>query len=37
MTHQAFGCNELGNQFFDKLLDHYLDETGQTAMPRIKE
>jgi phenylpropionate dioxygenase-like ring-hydroxylating dioxygenase large terminal subunit len=33
MTHQLFGRNEPGNQFFHKWLAYYLDETGQTPKP----
>ena len=33
MTHQLFGRNEPGNQFFHKWLAYYLDETGQTPRP----
>jgi phenylpropionate dioxygenase-like ring-hydroxylating dioxygenase large terminal subunit len=36
MTHQVFGRNEPGNQFFHKLLEHYMDETGATPMPVMK-
>lgn len=36
MSHQVFGRNEPGNQFFHKLLDHYLDESGQTPAPVMK-
>ena len=35
MTHQLFGRNEPGNQFFHKLVDYYV--TGQTKpMPVMK-
>jgi phenylpropionate dioxygenase-like ring-hydroxylating dioxygenase large terminal subunit len=36
MTHQTFGRNEPGNQFFHKWLDYFLDETGQTPAPVMK-
>ncbi|MFA7585414.1 MAG: SRPBCC family protein [Novosphingobium sp.] len=36
MTHQTFGRNEPGNQFFHKWLAYYLDETGQTPKPVMK-
>ena len=36
MTHQLFGRNEPGNQFFHKWLDYYLDESGQTPVPVMK-
>ena len=36
MTHQLFGRNEPGNQFFHGWLAHYLDETGQTPPPVMK-
>ncbi|CDO38691.1 SRPBCC family protein [Novosphingobium sp. KN65.2] len=36
MTHQVFGRNEPGNQFFHKWVDYYLDETGQTPAPVMK-
>jgi phenylpropionate dioxygenase-like ring-hydroxylating dioxygenase large terminal subunit len=36
MTHQVFGRNEPGNQFFHKWLAYYLDETGQTPEPVMK-
>lgn len=36
MTHQTFGRNEPGNQFFHKWLDYYLDETGKTPKPVMK-
>jgi len=36
MTHQVFGRNEPGNQFFHKWLDYYLDESGQTPKPVMK-
>lgn len=36
MTHQVFGRNEPGNQFFHKWVDYYLDETGQTPAPTMK-
>ncbi|RVQ66560.1 (2Fe-2S)-binding protein [Croceicoccus ponticola] len=36
MTHQTFGRNEPGNQFFHKWVDYYLDESGQTPMPVMK-
>lgn len=36
MTHQTFGRNEPGNQFFHKWLDYYLDENGQTPKPVMK-
>lgn len=36
MTHQTFGRNEPGNQFFHKWLDYYLDETGETPKPVMK-
>ncbi|MCW1382771.1 Rieske 2Fe-2S domain-containing protein [Novosphingobium sp. KCTC 2891] len=37
MTHQTFGRNEPGNQFFHKWVAYYLDETGQTPKPVMKE
>lgn len=37
MTHQTFGRNEPGNQFFHKWIAYYLDETGQTPMPVMKD
>ena len=37
MTHQTFGRNEPGNQFFHKWVAYYLDETGKTPMPAMKE
>lgn len=37
MTHQTFGRNEPGNQFFHKWVAYYLDESGQTPMPVMKE
>jgi len=37
MTHQTFGRNEPGNQFFHKWVNYYLDETGQTPVPVMKE
>lgn len=37
MTHQTFGRNEPGNQFFHKWIEYYLDETGQTPMPVMKD
>ncbi len=37
MTHQTFGRNEPGNQFFHKWVAYYLDETGQTPMPVMKD
>ena len=37
MTHQTFGRNEPGNQFFHKWVAYYLDETGQTPQPVMKE
>ncbi|MEO0033868.1 MAG: hypothetical protein RIS94_3626 [Pseudomonadota bacterium] len=37
MTHQTFGRNEPGNQFFHKWIAYYLDETGQTPKPAMKE
>ena len=36
MTHQTFGRNEPGNQFFHKWVEYYLDETGQTPVPVMK-
>lgn len=36
MTHQTFGRNEPGNQFFHKWVAYYLDESGQTAAPVMK-
>lgn len=36
MTHQTFGRNEPGNQFFHKWIAYYLDESGQTPMPVMK-
>lgn len=36
MTHQIFGRNEPGNQFFHKWVDYYLDETGRTPVPVMK-
>lgn len=36
MTHQTFGRNEPGNQFFHKWVAYYLDETGQTPVPVMK-
>jgi len=36
MTHQVFGRNEPGNQFFHKWVDYYLDESGQTPVPVMK-
>ena len=36
MTHQVFGRNEPGNQFFHKWVDYYLDETGRTPAPVMK-
>ena len=37
MTHQTFGRNEPGNQFFHKWLAYYLDESGQTPRPVMKD
>ena len=36
MTHQTFGRNEPGNQYFHQWLDYYLDETGRTPAPVMK-
>ncbi|RVU05741.1 (2Fe-2S)-binding protein [Novosphingobium umbonatum] len=36
MTHQTFGRNEPGNQFFHQWIAYYLDETGQTPHPVMK-
>ena len=36
MTHQVFGRNEPGNQFFHKWLEYFLDETGETPEPVMK-
>lgn len=36
MTHQTFGRNEPGNQFFHKWVAYYLDESGQTPVPVMK-
>lgn len=36
MTHQLFGRNEPGNQFFHKWLDYFLDDTGETPEPVMK-
>lgn len=36
MTHQTFGRNEPGNQFFHRWLAYYLDESGQTPKPVMK-
>ncbi len=36
MTHQTFGRNEPGNQFFHKWVAYYLDETGNTPAPIMK-
>lgn len=36
MTHQTFGRNEPGNQFFHKWVAYYLDETGNTPAPVMK-
>jgi phenylpropionate dioxygenase-like ring-hydroxylating dioxygenase large terminal subunit len=36
MSHQLFGRNEPGNQFFHKWLGHYLDASGQTPAPVMK-
>ena len=37
MTHQTFGRNDPGNQFFHKWLAYYLDESGQTPKPVMKD
>jgi phenylpropionate dioxygenase-like ring-hydroxylating dioxygenase large terminal subunit len=36
MTHQTFGRNEPGNQFFHKWVAYYLDESGSTPVPVMK-
>jgi phenylpropionate dioxygenase-like ring-hydroxylating dioxygenase large terminal subunit len=36
MTHQTFGRNEPGNQYFHKWLDYFMDETGRTPAPIMK-
>jgi hypothetical protein len=36
MTHQLFGRNEPGNQFFHKWLEYYLDDSGTAPKPVMK-